>query len=95
LTSLSDGPEHGYAIMTDFAAFSGVRMELGTLYRALSRLERRGWVRPLAAAGRRRPYEITATWPCRASQGGAAGRAPPPACRGRPLWLTGAALRPS
>ena len=60
LTSLSDGPKHGYAIMTDVAAFSGVKMETGTLYGALSRLERRGWVRPLAAAERRRPYEITA-----------------------------------
>jgi DNA-binding PadR family transcriptional regulator len=26
----------------------------------LSRLERRGWVRPLVPAGRRRPYQITA-----------------------------------
>jgi DNA-binding PadR family transcriptional regulator len=64
LTSLADGPKHGYAIMTDVAAFSGVRMEPGTLYRALSGLERRGWVRPLATAGRRRSYEIAATWPC-------------------------------
>jgi DNA-binding PadR family transcriptional regulator len=60
LTSLSDGPKHGYAIMTDVAAFSGVKMEPGTLYGALSRLERRGWVRSLATAERRRPYEITA-----------------------------------
>ena len=60
LTNLSDGPKHGYAIMTDVAAFSGVRMEPGTLYGALSRLERRGWVRPLGAEERRRPYEITA-----------------------------------
>jgi len=60
LTSLSDGPKHGYAIMTDVAAFSSVQMEPGTLYGALSRLERRGWVRPLATAERRRPYEITA-----------------------------------
>ncbi len=60
LTSLSDGPKHGYAIMTDVAAVSGVSMEPGTLYGALSRLERRGWVRPLATAERRRPYEITA-----------------------------------
>jgi DNA-binding PadR family transcriptional regulator len=30
------------------------------LYGALSRLERRGWIRPLAADERRRPYEITA-----------------------------------
>src|SRR5690348_7456597 len=71
LTSLSDGPKHGYAIMVDVAAFSGVRMEPGTLYGALSRLERRGWVRPLAAAGRRR-YEIAAVWP------DSAGRAHPP-----------------
>ena len=60
LTSLADGAKHGYAIMTDIAEFSGIRMEPGTLYGALSRLERRGWVRPLAAAERRRPYEITA-----------------------------------
>jgi DNA-binding PadR family transcriptional regulator len=60
LTSLADGPKHGYAVMTDVAAFSGVRMEPGTLYGALSRLERRGWVRPLATEERRRPYEITA-----------------------------------
>ena len=50
LTSLSDGPKHGYAIMTDITAFSGVGMEPGTLYGALSRLERRGWIRPLAPA---------------------------------------------
>ena len=65
--------------MTDVAAFSGVRMEPGTVYRALSRLERRGWVRPLATAERRRPYEITATWPGWARQGDAAGRARRPA----------------
>jgi DNA-binding PadR family transcriptional regulator len=60
LTSLADGPKHGYAIMTDITAFSGVGMEPGTLYGALSRLERRGWIRPLAAGERRRPSEITA-----------------------------------
>jgi DNA-binding PadR family transcriptional regulator len=60
LTSLSDGPKHGYAIMTDVAAFSGVGMEPGTLYGALSRLEKRGWIRPLDAEQRRRPYQITA-----------------------------------
>src|SRR6478736_5561609 len=60
LTSLSDEPKHGYAMMTDIAAFSGVRMEPGALYGALSRLERRGWIRPLATEERRRPYEITA-----------------------------------
>jgi DNA-binding PadR family transcriptional regulator len=84
LTSLADGPKHGYAIMADVAAFSGVRMEPGTLYRALSLLERRGWVRPLATAGRRRRYEIATTWAGWAGQGGAADRArrPRPAMRG-------------
>ena len=61
LTSLADGPRHGHAIMKDIAAFSGVKMEPGTLYGALSRLERRGWVRPLPADDRRRPYELTGT----------------------------------
>ncbi len=60
LASLADGPKHGYAIMTDVAGFSGIQMEPGTLYGALSRLECRGWVRPLAAQERRRPYQITA-----------------------------------
>jgi DNA-binding PadR family transcriptional regulator len=45
------GPKDGYAIMTDVAVFSGVRMEPGTLYGALARLERRGWIRPSATAG--------------------------------------------
>ena len=47
--------------MTDRAAdASDILLEPGTLYGALSRLERRGWVRPLAAEERHRPYEITA-----------------------------------
>ena len=66
LTSLADGPKHGYAIMTDVAAFSGISMEPGTLYGALTRLERRGWVRALATGERRRPYEIASAWPGRA-----------------------------
>ena len=91
LTSLADGPKHGYAIMADVADFSGVWMEPGTLYRALSRLERRGWVRPLATGERRRSYEIAATWPVRAGHGDAAGRARRPRAGGaRPPRLTGA-----
>jgi DNA-binding PadR family transcriptional regulator len=61
LTSLADGDKHGYAIMTDVADFSGVGLEPGTLYGALARLERQGWVEPLASETRRRPYRITAT----------------------------------
>ena len=46
--------------MTDVAAFSGVGMEPGTLYGALSRLEKRGLIRPLDTGERRRPYQVTA-----------------------------------
>ena len=59
LSSLADGPKHGYAIMVDIEAFSGTLFEPGTLYGALSRLEHRGWIRPLPAEDRRRPYQIT------------------------------------
>ena len=100
LTSLSDGPKHGYAIMTDVAAFSGVTMEPGTLYGALSRLERRGWV---SAAGRRRApppvpdHRGRARDPGRAGHGHAADRARGPAAhrhdlgdvmRPGPAWLS-------
>ena len=60
LTSLADGDKHGYAIMTDIAEFARVSLEPGTLYGALARLERQGWVEPLTAEARRRPYRITA-----------------------------------
>src|SRR5690348_8658096 len=60
LTSLSAGPKHAYAKMTDIAAFSSARMKPGALYCALSRLKRSGRIRPLAASERRRPYGFTA-----------------------------------
>lgn len=34
-------------------------MEPGTLYGALSRLERQGWIEPLPPEERRRPYRLT------------------------------------
>ena len=60
LASLSDGPKHGYAIMADVEAFSGLRMGPGTLYAVLARLEQGGLVEPLPAEDRRRPYLLTA-----------------------------------
>ncbi len=59
LVSLSEGPKHGYAIMTDVEAISGTPMGPGTLYGALARLERRGLIEPLVAVDRRRPYRLT------------------------------------
>ena len=49
LVSLSDGPKHGYAIMTDVEAGTGRPLGPGTLYAALARLEERGLIEALRA----------------------------------------------
>jgi DNA-binding PadR family transcriptional regulator len=59
LTSLADGPKHGYALIQDVAEFSGVRLGPGTLYGALDRLERLGLIEALPAQDRRHPFRIT------------------------------------
>jgi DNA-binding PadR family transcriptional regulator len=59
LVSLSDGPKHGYAIMTDVETGSGRPLGPGTLYAALARLEDRGLIEALAPVERRRPYRLT------------------------------------
>jgi DNA-binding PadR family transcriptional regulator len=59
LASLASGPKHGYAMMEDIFQFCGTKLEPGTLYAALARLERRGWIEALQAEERRRPYKIT------------------------------------
>jgi DNA-binding PadR family transcriptional regulator len=60
LSSLASGSKHGYAMILDIEGFSDVRLEPGTLYGALVRLEQRGWIEPLAAEERRRPYRLSA-----------------------------------
>ncbi|HTK46302.1 MAG TPA: PadR family transcriptional regulator [Patescibacteria group bacterium] len=60
LVSLSDGPKHGYAIMTDVEAGTGRPLGPGTLYAALARLEERGLIEALEPVERRRPYRLTA-----------------------------------
>jgi DNA-binding PadR family transcriptional regulator len=59
LVSLSDGPKHGYAIMTDVEAGTGRPLGPGTLYAALARLEERGLIEALEPVDRRRPYRLT------------------------------------
>ncbi|HYW89081.1 MAG TPA: helix-turn-helix transcriptional regulator, partial [Chloroflexota bacterium] len=59
LISLADGPKHGYAMVHDIQSLSGERLGPGTLYGAISRLERLGLIAPLPADDRRRPYELT------------------------------------
>lgn len=60
LASLAGGEKHGYAMMEDIESFAGVRLGPGTLYGAITRLEDRGWIRPVRSQDRRQPYEITA-----------------------------------
>jgi DNA-binding PadR family transcriptional regulator len=60
LTSLADGPKHGYALIKDIEGFAGVRLGAGTLYGALAKLEQAGLVEALPAEARRHPYRITA-----------------------------------
>ena len=60
LVALGDGPKHGYAIMTDVEDFTGQPLGPGTLYGALARLEKRGFIEALEPEDRRRPYRLTA-----------------------------------
>jgi DNA-binding PadR family transcriptional regulator len=60
LASLADSEKHGYAMMEDIQRFAGLRLGPGTLYGAITRLEERGWIRPVGGAERRQPYRITA-----------------------------------
>ncbi len=65
LTSLAEGPQHGYGIMTDVERMSGGRVKLraGTLYAALDRVVAEGLVeadREEVVDGRlRRYYRLT------------------------------------
>lgn len=59
LSSLAGGDKHGYAMMEDIERFAGVRLGPGTLYGAITRLEERGWIRPVGPTERRQPYTIT------------------------------------
>jgi DNA-binding PadR family transcriptional regulator len=59
LTSLSGGPKHGYAVIKDIEAMSGVSFGPGTLYGVLARLEEEGLVESLPSNDHRRPYRIT------------------------------------
>src|SRR5450432_2068412 len=59
LASLANGSKHGHAMIEDIAALCGARLGPGTLYGAIARLEQQGWIEPLPAEERRRPYRIT------------------------------------
>jgi DNA-binding PadR family transcriptional regulator len=60
LSSLADGPKHGYALTKDIEQFASLRLAPGTLYEALGRLESQGLIEGLESQDRRRPYQLTA-----------------------------------
>ena len=59
LSSLAGGDKHGYAMMEDVERFAAVRLGPGTLYGAITRLEKIGWIAPVKSKDRRQPYTIT------------------------------------
>jgi DNA-binding PadR family transcriptional regulator len=61
LSSLADGPKHGYGMLSDIETMTGMRLGPGTLYGALARLEKSGLIQAIPAQDRRRPYRLTAT----------------------------------
>lgn len=59
LASLAAGPKHGHAMLDDIQEMCGARLGPGTLYGAIARLEQQGWIEPLPADDRRKPYRLT------------------------------------
>jgi DNA-binding PadR family transcriptional regulator len=59
LTSLVDGPKHGYGVMQDIEQFAGVKLGPGTLYTAITRLVEKEMIQPKQTVDRQRPYRIT------------------------------------
>jgi DNA-binding PadR family transcriptional regulator len=67
LLALVDGPKHGHAIREDVLRRTAGRVDLGpgTLYGAIKRLDRRGWIAEVAdpegdaGDGRRRTYRLS------------------------------------
>jgi DNA-binding PadR family transcriptional regulator len=62
LISLAHEAKHGYAIMQDVRSLTGWEMRAGTLYGALARMDRWGWIEEVPTDEyRRRPYRLTRT----------------------------------
>ena len=59
MSSLADGPKHGYAMTKDIQRFAGVTLGPGTLDGALARLQHQGLIEALPADDRRRPYRLS------------------------------------
>lgn len=54
-------PRHGYELKARLVALGFSRVSFGTLYPALRRLEKKGYIEALRQSGRRKAYRLTAT----------------------------------
>lgn len=60
LISLANENKHGYAIMEDIEKSYDIKIGPGTLYGAISRMEKMGFIEAIPSQDRRQPYQITA-----------------------------------
>ena len=54
-------PRHGYELRTHLASLGLTRLSFGTLYPALRRLEKKGFIEALRQSDRRKVYQLTDT----------------------------------
>jgi DNA-binding PadR family transcriptional regulator len=54
-------PRHGYELKARLLELGFTRVSFGTLYPALRRLEKRGFIEALRQSGRRKAYKLTTT----------------------------------
>lgn len=59
LISLAEGTKHGYAIMEDIEHSYNMKIGPGTLYGAISRLEKLDFIEAIPSKDRKKPYQIT------------------------------------
>jgi len=59
LISLAEGNKHGYAIMEDIEKSYHIKIGPGTLYGAISRMDKLKLIEAIPSKGRRKPYQIT------------------------------------
>src|SRR5690625_4386494 len=59
LIRLAEENCHGYAIMEDIEENYDVKLRPGTLYGAISRLEKAGYISAVKSQDRKKPYKLT------------------------------------
>lgn len=59
LISLAESNKHGYAIMEDIENSYDIKIGPGTLYGAISRIEKLKFIESVPSKDRKKPYQIT------------------------------------